>query len=235
MLKERMKGISTLGCSTIILLVVGVILGIGFSMRFFISYVQAIIPENVITTGLVVGCVLVGLSMAAIALGLAGVTKKKNGEIHISSPVWVDIVKGIGIVLCTLTLMIQMCSPVETWSASLINSGLVLIFAIGCGVFVYKLKKDINDKMVIADDFISVDKEMSNETLVIKREDILEIKTFEFRSRDTSYFISFKYRKIEDNKEKDEVFIVEPDDDLNVDRDVIEKHLKEKGYIVINE
>lgn len=213
---------------SLFLVFIGLFLVTSYIIHLSISKFAMVIPENIIFFVLVAGLILWGLSAVIISSGFGFVQIMKNGHIQISSPAWVDVTRGVGIILFSLSMIIIISRTTEKGIASLI----IFVLLCGCGFMIYKLKRDLNDKMIIADDYLSIDKDISDETVIIKREDLVEIIKYSHGIRNTKYYLDFHYKKLADNEEKIIEFTLEPSTDLHVDRDLIEKYLTLRGYEV---
>jgi hypothetical protein len=160
--------------------------------------------------------------------------RKKKGEIHLSSPLWVDISIWGGSALLAVSSSMLIIG-VETFSDG--EWELVLDYAIIVGSMLFatfkvsRLRKDLNDKMIIADDYLSIDKPLSKNKKVIKKNNILkiELRTFDTSDSDTDYII-ITYTELKDEVEVESEYAFSPAKRLNISRDVIVKHLKLKGY-----
>jgi hypothetical protein len=133
-----------------------------------------------------------------------------------------------------LALVILLSSPEPSWLALFLNCFLIAAFMITVVTMAIRVQKDLNDKMIIADDYLSIDMEMSTEKKIIRKNDIIKLETFSVRGhRSSNHYIRFIYKELKDNVESESKYEFEPEDQLNINRDVIVKHLKSKGYIVV--
>jgi hypothetical protein len=213
-------------------IIIAIAVGLGYVMRFFLSYIQAFIPEWCLYIAIITGFILLGISYFATYFGEVDM-KEKNGELHLSSPLWLDISRWGGMFLFGLALVISLSSPEPSWLALFLNCLLIATFMTTVVIMVMRVYKDLNDKMIIADDYLSIDMEMSNEKKIIKKNNIIKLESFTVKGhRSSSHYIRIVYKELKDNVESENKFEFEPEDQLNISRDVIIKHLKSKGYIV---
>jgi hypothetical protein len=211
--------------------------GVGFIVNFVFFPIKEYFSYDLLVLLILVGLILYLLAWILIVLGKVGVSRKENGDIHLSSPLILDIIKSVGIVLALFPLLVIF----STYSPNELSTFSKLSISIYITCFLYlifiafkRLIKDRNDKIIISDDEITIDIEFSDEKMNLKKTEITDVFKENDFSRDSEKKrkLIFKFKRTLENKETELQFVIEPTKSLNISRDLILKHLKEKGYKV---
>lgn len=223
---RALKAIGKNGCLGILITA----FGLAYVVRLLAFNLWVILPIQVIVLGFVSGACLWGISYIASSwFGVVRIKTEKEA-IHLSSPLWLDIFRWFGLLILCIVSIVIIAQNQSWWSLFF-----TFIFISGIVFLVLKIRNDRNDGMIIADEYLSIDVDLSRDKKVFIKKDIKSIKVETYNgTRVNHYYIVISYI---DSKEEGLVseYKFEPIEDLNISRKVIINQLKLKNYSVIEE
>ena len=218
------------GCLMLLLLAAPIVLLIGYLFRLLSLELVTYIPDSIHGMIMLLGVILLLFSYFRKAVvKIAG-----DGSVHISSPLWSDVAKGLGMIFLFFEMMVLFANVIgDDWIANIYGSTIVFLFLLTIAVAVWKLRTDTDDKIVIGDNEVVVDLPLKRSQLKLERNQIIEIRT---HHRWTKFgkdkYITFKYAVSRGPESAAAEHTLEPSDHLNVRRSIIVKVLQAKGYTV---
>ena len=219
------------GCVTLLVFGAPIVLLVGYLIKLLSVELVAYIPYPLHITVLIFGIILSLVS----ALGNAIVYLAADNSVHISSPLWAYLSKGLGRIFLFFELMVLFAAYGigDDWVENLFVYLMICLFLIVVVDAVWRLRTDTHDKIVIGDNEVVIDLPFKKSQLKLERNQVIEIRTHHRWSRmGKDYFITFKYSIPGGTDANSDQYRLEPAYDLNVRRSVILKVLQAKGYTV---
>jgi hypothetical protein len=209
--------------------------GLVYLVRFYASELLVVLPFGALLLSVVFGGVFMGISYVAPSWFNVVTIRDEKGAIYLSSPLWIDILRWVSMIVLAICFIFMSTSKDQTWFGLIRNWFATAFFIIVVVMLVKKIRMDHRDEMIIANDYLSIDEEMSSDKKVIMRKDIVNIRLESYRSaRQTKEYVNVTLRDL-NNIESVSEYKFESIEKLNISRKVVVKHLKLKNYSVIEE
>jgi len=207
--------------------------GLGYIVRLFASELMTILPFKNGVLFFVSGAVLMGISYVAPSWFSIVRIRNEKGAIHLSSPIWIDILRWLGIMILSICAIFIFSFGEPTWISLIASCFGIIIFIGVIFMLVKSIRLDRSDEMIITEEYLSIDEYGSSDKKVIMKKDITSIRVETYYSaRLSHYYIVVAFTGSDDMGLVSE-YKFEPIDQLNISRKVVVKQLKLKNYSVI--
>jgi len=209
--------------------------GLGYVIRFFASELLAILPFPTLVLSFASGAVLTGISYVAPSWFSVVRIRNEKGAIHLSSPLWIDILRWLGMMILFICAIFMFSFAKQTWISLIASCFCIIPFMLAIVMLFKRIRSDRRDEMIITEEYLSIDEDGISDKKVIMKKDITSIKVETYHgARLSHYYITVAYSDSHDMGLVSE-YKFEPIEQLHISRKVVVRQLKLNNYSVIEE